>query len=118
MHGKGTFTWSDGRKYIGEVKNTSPKIQSTLRTKRMDLEFSNGQMAGSTKGNGQMGNKMELELTLMRMETLRWGSGLMGKELDGLKKQPHLVILLKQMPDFMRYFHRKSLKIKHIFLFF
>ena len=54
MHGKGTFIWSDGRKYIGEVSSffnytASPSMS---KIKKMVSEFSNGQMAENMKDNG------------------------------------------------------------------
>jgi len=63
------------------VENMS---DSTLKTKNMDSENSNGQMAENTKDYGKMENNTEKEFTLMLKEKRNKENGLMVKELNGL----------------------------------
>ena len=53
MHGKGIFTWSDGRKYTGEVINLfTNSYNSMLMIKKRGMESLNGVMEKNMKDNG------------------------------------------------------------------
>jgi len=52
MHGKGEFTWSDGRRYVGEYVDDK---------KNRDMVNFSGQMAENIVDNGMMVNNMEEE---------------------------------------------------------
>lgn len=67
MHGKGLYTWKDGRKYDGEYHNDKKVMFYNLinmytifmfyKYKSMDLEFIYGQMDAGMKENGDQESK-------------------------------------------------------------
>ena len=57
LNGKGTYTFADGKEYIGEWKDGS----------RNGKELKLGQMVANMKGNGKMILFMEREPRLMQM---------------------------------------------------
>lgn len=60
MHGKGVYTWKDGRKYEGEYINDK-KHGNGVYTWYFKYKFINiikGLMVENMKGNGKKGNNM------------------------------------------------------------
>jgi hypothetical protein len=61
--------------------------ESTLWTRKKDMECSIGLMEGSMWGSGLMGNNMEEGLLYLIMEHREKESGILEKELSGLMNE-------------------------------
>ena len=74
MHGKGVYSWADGRKYEGDYFNDKKNVnyntffnmkkcknQINEINKKRVKEFMFGQMEGNMMDIGKMVNKMETE---------------------------------------------------------
>ena len=83
MHGRGVFTWSDGRRYKGECINDKKHGNGTF----------NGQTAASTRGSGPTANSTEKASTPTPTDRPNRASGLTEKDQNGLMKNRSSVSL-------------------------
>lgn len=60
MHGKGIFSWPDGKKYIGQYLEDKKAGYGEL-TWLLIFYYNLGQMEKYIKGFGRMGNNMEMD---------------------------------------------------------
>jgi hypothetical protein len=62
MHGSGSFSWPDGKEYVGKSLDIYFFEVNILKIKRMDMGYSNGEMEGHIRDSGKMENSMAKEL--------------------------------------------------------
>lgn len=67
MHGKGVYTWKDGRKYEGEYQNDKVR-PNLLIIRNMGMAPTTGLTAGITKANGIKASKFFYKYFLDNME--------------------------------------------------
>lgn len=93
MHGKGLYTWKDGRRYEGEYHNDKKhvkikEIYIIIMFINIDIfirgmGYIDGLMEENMKGNGRMVNNMDLENIFCQMELKGLGIGRKGKDYVG-----------------------------------
>ena len=101
MHGKGVYTWKDGRKYEGEYQKDNKHVQivdfyltkllefsyACLNVMIRDSVFILGLMAKNMKVNGQTENNMEKESTFTWMVQSKQEYGKMENVPNGQKTE-------------------------------
>lgn len=78
MHGKGVFTWKDGRKYEGEYQDDK-KYFIVIKLLDTDLVNLHGLMGEFIKGIGKMENSMGKEFTLGQVVKKKKANGMKAK---------------------------------------
>jgi len=113
MHGKGVYTWKDGRRYDGEYLNDKKHVKLLIHT--VPFDFKNlkpvfslilrvmvcipGQMEGNMKENGNLENSTAKENTFCLMVRLKRGSGKMVRERSGLMNRMMPMIKLRKISE-------------------